>query len=68
MSTKSPASILFDIDGNEIQTTYEGDAGQVSVKDEEVRGVLAQILVELRKMNMYLSHMTDSHIEDEDVE
>lgn len=47
----------------------ENPAGDdLRVSDSDVRYLLTNILVELRKMNLYLSSITDNFLENDDIE
>lgn len=49
-------------------TRTEGDIEKVYSSDEDEKNILLAILKELKKMNMYLSLLTDVNIKNNDVE
>ena len=44
------------------------DVEIIPVQDADLTGTLLLILLELKKMNMYLALMNDTQLDDEDVE
>ena len=67
MAGESPASILFDENGNPVLVNFDG-ARQLAVLDEEVLGVLKQILGELEKLNAVMAYATDLEFDPGDLE
>jgi hypothetical protein len=66
---KSPAAILFDKLKNALTVSSEGGGVfSLFVRDEEVLSLLYAIHKEQKKTNMYLSQITDTIIEDEDLD
>ncbi len=49
-------------------TQTEGSKTESLVSDDNVQDTLMQILKELKKMNVYLSLMTDINVDSEEVE
>ncbi len=49
-------------------TQVEGSKTEALVSDDNVQDTLMQILKELKKMNVYLSLMTDVNVDSEEVE
>lgn len=49
-------------------TKVEGGQKETKTSDDNVQQLLVNILKELRKMNFYLSNMSDFSLENEDVE
>jgi len=46
----------------------EGGQPEVTVGDEDVRGLLEKILKEMKKMNFQLSILTDTNLENTEIE
>ena len=46
----------------------EGNFNQISTSDENSRQLLNDILIELKKVNLHLSILSDNNIKDEEVE
>jgi hypothetical protein len=46
----------------------EGGTPEVTVGDEDVRGLLVKILKELKKMNFHLTILTDTNIKNTEIE
>jgi hypothetical protein len=65
---KNPAAILFDKLKNAITVSSEGGLFSIFVRDEELLSLLYAIHKEQKKTNMYLSQITDTIIEDEDID
>jgi hypothetical protein len=70
-----PSSIdVTNPDGESLSVTLEGSGvgiegtiSQLEVSDNSTEAALADILKELRKMNLHLSLITDVHIENSEV-
>ncbi len=65
MSANSPAAILFDVNGNPVVINTEGGHLALSAVDEESRGLLRDILDELKTMNVHLANMTGLELGDD---
>ena len=60
MANESPASVLVDELGNILQVSgNEANIIRIESRDEKTAMILAQILDELKTMNMHLGSMTD---------
>ncbi len=62
----SPAAILFDVNGNPVLVSSDGPF-QLAVIDDGTRGLLEQILVELRLNNAMLREALESQLNVEDI-
>lgn len=68
MAGESPASILYDSEGNPVLVSVEGTTYAISSRDEEQVELLGSILIELRKLNTYFAIILDQELDDSDVE
>jgi len=49
-------------------TNTEGNRTSVEVNDESLRGLMSDVLKELKKLNISVSLMTDEEINNEEIE
>lgn len=63
--SESPAAVIVDSDSNEATLTKEGALVSQAVRDMSGEDVQKEILLNLRKIVLYLELMTDENLDNE---